>query len=317
MKAARVLPILPAPQAQPKRKRTLALEYDAELEQPLAKLEYFETPAAGAIAGAPPEIVQANPATDLLIDRNYQRSITASDRRQLERMIANWDWAKFKVPNGFRTLYGRIRLTDGQKTSLACLYLGIKSIPVCVQPYDPDNHLSREADAFIGINRDRRAVPTHELFAARLMRGDPQERRLAELLREHHVNPVTAAGRKERDFKPLDCTCITTFLALFKMSGEEYVTKILRIIELVKYKPIRKEHIAALERVCDAIGVTKVDERRLANAILSIIDKYAVLEAREMKYKSNRDSYKIGHALAEIYLKRYRARAKALNANEQ
>jgi hypothetical protein len=54
----------------------------------------------------------------LLVDAGYQRDLSRRSLALNRRIVAGWDWARFKCPIGVLTDAG-IELIDGQCTSIA------------------------------------------------------------------------------------------------------------------------------------------------------------------------------------------------------
>lgn len=117
-----------------------------------------------------PVFERAKPET-LHVDETYQRNLSERSVTLIRRIVANWDWARFKPPVVVRAPGKKFHVIDGQHTAIAAAsHPEIDSIPVMV--VDAPNVEDR-ARAFIGHNRDRITVTPNQLYIAAVAAGDP------------------------------------------------------------------------------------------------------------------------------------------------
>lgn len=299
----------------PKIEKPVFHEYhDEKLVEQLGPIPGFEIECEPYLV-PPPEIRLVDPTT-LYIDRNYQRVLSPLDLRLLQDITVKFSWAEFKVPNAFEDEDGRLFLTDGQKSALGAIYRKIPLIPIVVTKAPQEESLRQQATAFVGINSRRKAIPAQEMFTALLVTGDESERALANILRANNIQPVANRGSTtENNYTVGQTQSITILRALHKQHGDANFDVMCRMMAAARFRPIKREHIHAMGAIVDTMDADKIDIDRMANAIRSIVDRHALLEAREASRKSNRH-VSVGKALADIYLTGYRRKAKALDHHE-
>lgn len=118
--------------------------------------------------GPRPRIVRMNPA-DLSVDAKYQRELSRKSITLIHKLVAGWDWRRFKPP-----VIARVgeswHVIDGQHTAIAAVtHGGIGEIDVMI--VDAEEGIDR-AKAFIGHNRDRVAITNTQIFFAAAAAGD-------------------------------------------------------------------------------------------------------------------------------------------------
>jgi len=285
--------------------------YDEKLVEQLGPIEGLRIKDEPYLI-TPPETRLIDPRS-LYIDRNYQRKLTALDLRLLEEIGNEFAWDEYKIPNVFEDAANeRLFVTDGQKTVLAAIHRHVPLVPVFVITAPQTELLKRQANSFVGINMRRKAIPAQEMFTALLVRGDDRELALAKILRANGIQPVGNRGNAAHGkYNQGETQSISILRNLHKHHGDENFSAICKIMTAARFRPIKREHLNALGAIADKEDVKKIDVDRMANAIRSIVDKYALLEARDISMKSNRH-IQIGHALADIYLTRYKQKAKAI-----
>lgn len=136
--------------------------------RPLAATSMRGVVAASAPSSRP-EFLWVDPQT-LLVEEVYQRRLGENGIRLIRRIVAGWDWARFKPPIVSAGGDGSLYVIDGQHTAIAAAtHGGIGKIPVmCVNA----DALVQRAAAFIGHNRDRLAVTPMQMHHSLLAAGD-------------------------------------------------------------------------------------------------------------------------------------------------
>ena len=106
------------------------------------------------------------------VEPAYQRDMTGRKQINLIRKIAaGFSWAKFQPPSLVRRDNGRFVAVDGQHRVAAIKLRGdIPKVPAYIMDADS---VPLEAEAFIAINSDRRAVHPVSMLRARATAGDP------------------------------------------------------------------------------------------------------------------------------------------------
>lgn len=264
----------------------------------------------------PPEILYLNPReTYIYIDYNSQRELEARDLSVLKKIAQSYDWGKFKVPSLIRIKEwgNKLFCVDGQKQTLAALYNNL-TIPFCITDETPESFVARQATGFIGINFDRTAPSSAQLFPAQYFTGNETDIGLAKILQKYKIKPVhNFGGSQSKKRSPLETTCITVLRKLYDTQDKKTFEIICKIVEAVRFCPLERMHMGALNLITYRIEPKEIDIDRMSNAILSITDSHAKLEAVNRARKAIKKT-NISGELANIYMERYKMGAKALNA---
>src|SRR4051812_39902397 len=70
--------------------------------------------------------------TRLYVDDQYQRALSRKSHALIRKIVANWDWGRFKPPVVAEEEYG-FDVIDGQHTAIAAAsHPGITKIPVMI-----------------------------------------------------------------------------------------------------------------------------------------------------------------------------------------
>lgn len=113
-----------------------------------------------------PSNIWANVA-DLVIDRRYQREITAAGRKAIQRIADDWDWRKYQPIIVAPSEGGKMAVVDGQHRAHAAAVLGLEAIPAMTVPMTP----AEQAAGFVSINRDRIRIDALSIYRAELAAG--------------------------------------------------------------------------------------------------------------------------------------------------
>lgn len=105
--------------------------------------------------------------SDLVIDRQYQRSITSAGRAAIQRIADGFDWRKYQPILVAPTDGGRMAIVDGQHRAHAALLCGIKKLPAMTVAMTP----REQAAGFAAINRDRISMNPLSIYRAELAAG--------------------------------------------------------------------------------------------------------------------------------------------------
>lgn len=282
--------------------------YRQDLVKPIVPIEGMEIEPKTLLTRAIPKVVWLNPRKHhIYIDHNIQREFEASDLRVLKEIAENFDWGQFKVPNLVEVPeWGKVFCTDGQKATYAALYQNI-SIPFLKTIESPETYIKRQAVGFVGINHNRTAIKSSQLFSALYYRGDQNEISLSGILTRYGIKPKAGGGgRIKKTATPLETTCINILRKMHAEHNKKTFDIICRILAGVKFRPIRRAHLGALNIIPYRMEIEKIDVDRMINGILSISDEHALLKASENARKINNRSGMISVELANIYMVNYK-----------
>jgi hypothetical protein len=136
------------------------------------------------VKGAPP-VLQFVAIGALRLDPAYQRSTDNGPSRSLILRLANeWDWRLCQPLAVARRvdLIERLFVIDGQHRLEAARLRGdIAELPCTVADY---SSVAEEADGFVRMNRNRKALSRLDLYKASLQSGDPHAAAINEALAE-------------------------------------------------------------------------------------------------------------------------------------
>lgn len=104
---------------------------------------------------------------DLVIDRRYQRAITAKGKSAIQRIAHNFDWRKYQPILVAPAQGGKFAVVDGQHRAHAAALCGIEQIPAMTVPMTP----KEQAAGFAAINRDRISIDNLSIYRAELHAG--------------------------------------------------------------------------------------------------------------------------------------------------
>lgn len=263
----------------------------------------------GTPATKPPVVMKVRPS-ELLVDSSYQRDLSDQSLRLIRRIVAEWDWRKYKAPCVAMTDEGPVVL-DGQHTATAAAsHPGIAEIPVLVveAPEQRD-----QAEAFVGLNVNRLAMTAAQIHAANVTAGDGTalavDRACAAAgIRVLRLPPARAI------YKVGETIAVAALAALVGRHGEEKAAEVLRILAAAEYGPIAAAHVRAVEAI-----LTDPEFAELSADDLARIVRELGIEAAEKEAKAFAATHglPLWRALAAVWFKARRARRKASASEEQ
>lgn len=297
---------------KPSGKTILPTGYKPELVRAIGHIEGFEPKTATSVTQRKIEILHINPRqTVVFIDYNCQRELTGQSLSVLTEISERFDFLKFKAPTLLKPPGNKLFCTDGQKSLYAAWYNNV-AVPCLIVHCSAEEFMQAQAESFIAINTTQSRPTIADLFPALIMRGEGAESDIAALLKKHKINPVhNNGGQVGRFSAPRDTIALNTFREIHKQHGKDVLEWVCKVASQVGYRPIRAAHLRALAILYFRINPAKTDLDRLWNAINSIVDKYAFMEAKEAVYKSPKKTT-IPTELANIYFQRYKKGSRAL-----
>lgn len=193
------------------------------------------------------------------VDSNYQREL---DAMKVERMLRDFHWDHFGSVILAADGNGRFRVTDGQhRVKAALLHPQINHVPAMIISR---SGIQAEAENFLVINRDRKAVSTVERYWAGLASGDAMAVRIRSVLQSAGCDVAPDQGT----YKPH----LTNSVSAVSRSLERYGDRAVRVaLETIRKawpkedKALRGALITALARIVEANE--KVDLERLAGVL--------------------------------------------------
>lgn len=255
-------------------------KYSENYSQPPAKppsrppassdIRYVEpvkfTGKLNAVQSAPPKFRLADP-TVLRIEASYQRDLSKKSLQLIQRIIAEWDWAKFKTPICAQTPAG-LFVIDGQHTAIAAAsHPEIKQIPIMiVEAAD----VERRAAAFVAHNRDRVTMTPAQILYGEVTAGDKDARGvLGAVQRAGGSVPRSPIGK--RDAKPGQVTAVGDIRAIYKAFGPATLERIVRIAVLSKHAPVSLTMLRSIRAVVTG-DLKHASDTKIAGALAAFDD---------------------------------------------
>jgi hypothetical protein len=241
--------------------------------RPIAPIS-IEGLTPGGTPRALPIFEWVDPGT-LLVDAGYQRDLSRRSLALIRRIVAGWDWARFKAPIGVLTDAG-IELIDGQCTSIAAAtHPAIEKIPVMIVEAA---ERSDRATAFIGHNRDRVAVTPTQIHVAALVGGDGDALAIDRVCAASGAAILSVPSKTA--YKPGETLAVTAIAALVRGRGEGGATAVLSCLVAACCAPMTQLHIKAADLLLHTDEYSReIDAERLA-AVISTMGPKVDQEAK-------------------------------------
>ena len=170
---------------------------------------------------APPDIRHI-PIRDLMVDQKYQREVTISGRRVIERIIMDFKWSRFGIITVAKAnTSNKFAVIDGQHRVIAMKAIGQTTVP-CLVISESDR--IEQAKDFIGINTNKTRVTAAQAFKARLAAEDPEVLDIMRICGETKVNLRIGNANASLKYLPGDTHAISAILKLYRKNKDCLVT---------------------------------------------------------------------------------------------
>ena len=244
------------------------------MKRPIAAIAMPEI-APGTPDTPPPVFMTVRP-DELLVDETYQRDLSEASIRLIRRIVAEWDWRKFKAPVVAMTDEGPVVL-DGQHTATAAAtHPMIEEIPVLLVEA-PEQ--TAQARAFVGMNTTRLGITAAQLHAANVAAGDANalavDRACAAAgIRVLRLPPSRAV------YSPRETIAVASIAGLVARRGEETAARVLGILGDAEYGPVSANQIRAVEQLLTDPEFGELDPDELPRIVRSMGIAVAEKDAR-------------------------------------
>lgn len=232
------------------------------------------TPAI--LASTAPIIRMVKPQS-LLVESAYQRDLSGKSIQLIRKIVAGWDWTKFKPPVCAETKDGLV-VIDGQHTAIAAAtHPGITEIPVMV---NLTAHLERRAASFVSHNRDRLVMTPAQIFYGDLAAGDKDCKAIMECVVKAGAS-IPRLPVALHSWKPGQISAVGELREGYKRCGREIVERALKIAVAAKAAPISLTLLRAIRLILteDQYRETrKKPDSAIVTAIISVGDIAAASE---------------------------------------
>lgn len=244
--------------------------------------------------GEKPELEWVN--ADLIdVDHNYQREL---DGRKVAKILGEFHWDHFGAVTLARKEGGRFSVTDGQhRTKAAQLHPKIDRVPAMIISR---SGTEAEAENFLVINRDRKAVTPVERYWAGLASGDTAARRVRDICLAADCDIAPDSG-----VYPNLTNAVSAISRALDHYGDKAVRLALTVIRRAwpkDAKALRGTMITALARIIEAND--KVDLERLAGVLRPKSFAEMTAHAEQLRKLSGGDAPSVlARTITEIYNK--------------
>lgn len=217
-----------------------------------------------------PQIMSVDPRS-LLIEGAYQRDLSGRSIKLIRKIVANWDWVKFKPPVCAKTPDG-LFVIDGQHTAIAAAtHPEILEIPVIIAEA---RNVEQRAAAFVSHNRERLTMTPAQIFYGDLAAGDLVAKRIMQVCAKTGATvPRLQVARSYA--QPGQIAAIGELRSAGKQLPPTTFERLLRIAVLSKAAPITKAVLRSLREIMTDDGykaVRALSDEKLASIIASYGD---------------------------------------------
>lgn len=195
--------------------------------------------------GKPPELVMLRPS-QLVINAEYQRELSASSKKAIQRMAHEFDWAAYKALSVAPTDNENVfEVVDGQHTAIAAITNGRVPFLPCLL-HSTSVSLKEKAAGFIDINTKRIALTPMAIFNAKVAAQDESAIAVQIAMDRAGVTLLTMM-KSHSQYEVGETMAVGSMLAVAKKSSDARLSTILRIAVLAKAAPVSAMLIKALD----------------------------------------------------------------------
>jgi len=175
------------------------------------------------------------------VEETYQRPL---DLNKVEDMVKDFTWRLFGALVVVPQADGTYHAADGQHRLEAARMHPMVSFVPCVIVKAED--IQEEASVFVGVNRNRKAVTSLELFFAMLTAGDDDATTILQVCQRAGVRIPKHPGKPH---KPGDTVAIGVIQAVIGRRGAMRARQYLEILAQAGFAPISANLIKAVEHI--------------------------------------------------------------------
>jgi hypothetical protein len=261
--------------------------------RPIAPIKIPAKPVPKEVSTEPPEVRLVYP-TELRVEPAYQRDLSGKSVSLIRKIVAEWDWAKFKPPVCAETADG-LFVIDGQHTAIAAAsHPKAFKIPVLIVSAEL---VEKRADSFVSHNRDRITMTPFQILHAEAVAGGKEAVNILAIATRAGATVPRNPPQKGRT-KPGEIACVSELRKIFRGAGPDVLDRVLRIAVLASCNPITTT-VARSIRTCITAPSLKscgaLPDKKIADALHSIRDFDSVAEREAAE--AGRTKYGVGALL--------------------
>jgi hypothetical protein len=212
----------------------------SDRHRPILAVALGDMPKAETV-GTVPQMLMVDPH-DLWVDETYQRSLSRRSLSLIKRIVAGWNWNKFKPPSVARDEQGRLCVIDGQHTAIAAVTRGEGSIPVMLHEM---GDVAIRADAFIGMNRDRLATTATQIHHSSVIAGDKRAVEVEAVCKAAGVS-ILKTQPPSGAYLIGETMAVKTIRRMIDMYGAQEVENVLKLLVEAKCAPLQATFVQAV-----------------------------------------------------------------------
>lgn len=183
--------------------------------------------------------------TDLLIEESYQRGLSGKSLKLIRKIVAGWDWAKFKPPVCAED-EGGLFVIDGQHTAIAAAsHPSILRIPVMVVSRD---RIEDRAEAFVSQNTERVVMSPLQIFHAEVVANDKAAIEILKSAIRNGANIPRSIPVKGKS-QPGDLVSVSAVRRVYSADGIDKLDRVIKIAVASGVHPINSTLIYALQYI--------------------------------------------------------------------
>lgn len=240
--------------------------------------------------------------SDLLVDTIYQRDLSPKSIALIIRIVAGWDWLKFKPPvvaltnRGFETV-------DGQHTAIAAATLGLPRIPCIVID---GSTVERRASAFVSHATNRlQATPT-QIWHAAVAAGDEDALTIRNVCIKAGLELVSFPPAASA-YRPGQTIALAAIRKLIDKRGAMRAREVLQALAQAGLAPIAADMIKAADALLNEDEYRLEFDLERVTATIKGLGSRAHAEAREIAVAKHLPMWR---ALVAVMFKHRTKRAK-------
>jgi hypothetical protein len=195
------------------------------------------------------------------VDEAYQRR---ADQARIDKMVEWFDWRSFGALVVAPRDDGRYSVVDGQHRALAAKAHPLIELVPCV--IIKATGAPAEAAAFIGLNKDRKAISALDGFWASIAAGEHDAERIKEMAERAGLK-VLRYPASRGEYEPAETVATSAIAALMAKHGDRKTIAILEQLAKGRLAPVTSQHIKAAELLLTDAEFEDIDPETLWVAI--------------------------------------------------
>lgn len=250
--------------------------------------------------GEVPDIDWLDPEL-LDVDEAYQRR---ADQARIDKMVEWFDWRSFGALVVAPRDGGRYAVVDGQHRALAAKAHPMVRLVPCVIIRAAGT--PEEASAFIGLNKDRRAISALDGFWASIAAGEHDAVRIKEMAGRAGIE-ILRHPASRAEYGPAQTVAAGAIGALLAKHGDRKTLAILEQLAKGRLAPVTSQHLRAAELLLSDAEFEEIDPETLW---LAIDGSRATIDADAREFAATH-RVPVWRAIASTWFRKARKRRRA------